>query len=856
MPDPFQTIRDIIAGRQEMPPDLSCFKESCYRRLLRAMRDVENRAAVRVGPGDLSALVRHVLRFEGEQQQDVTQTLRVPKRTLWPVSEDWRKAAMDVVSENTEFYTVRANTWHPDWLLLSDEHPPAADAFAHRQRREYDSVAGDPFLSPMGFDSYSCAGQRDAMRAVLTTPPGATLVVNLPTGSGKSLCMHLPALLRSKNRGVMVVVVPTTALCIDQEKSLEGFIGHPTAYYGGSLAPGMEERNRGIRERIQSGLQRVVFTSPESLLKSLCRPVYDAVKQGFLKMMVIDEAHITDLWGDEFRSSFQEIAGMRKDLLRICTGHRFQTLLLSATITSHSLSTLEVLFGQPGPFKMISSVLLRPEPSYWFSYCQTEYEKQARVMEVVSCLPRPLILYTTQVKEAKAWARKLRNMGNKRCGLMTGHTPGDERFALIRQWRNEELDLMVATSAFGLGVDQADVRSVVHACVPESIDRFYQEVGRGGRDGQASISLSISTREDLRVARGLRNRKLITIEKGLDRWDRMFGRKEAIEGRSGSYRVRIDLAPPYDIDMQSDENTAWNVRTLTLMDRAGLIEMDGEAPPTLEIESENGEDSLDDELYEAYRNSRVVKIRNEDHLSMETWERDVEPVRQATRKHTYRSISLMVQALKGQRCMSEIFREIYSIDRTDFPVLPTLACGGCQVCFRDGTNYNPVGPLRRLPLWDGGRIIEGELTELFLDGNFLAIFYSSEHLMRGWQTESRIERIIHWLVGRGIQNLVIPVEVRSSFSSVFSAISDEEVFLFDDFNRLYMPKLPTLVLVPENTPIPPRCLPQTRPEQGNHKDVLILPDNARDPQAEHRFLADILQIPIYDVDEICTRVGL
>ena len=590
------------------------------------MKDVACGSVDRVGYGDLAGLMRHVLRFEGERQQNVQQTLRVPKRAPWPTSEIWERAHIEIVNMNAEYHTIRANVWRPRWLPLSKEHPPAADAFAHRQRRKYDPVPGDPFLKKMQFETYTCAGQRNAMRAVLTAPAGSTLVVNLPTGSGKSLCAHLPAL-RSSNFEVTVVVVPTTALCIDQERSLEGIVGHPTAYYGGSSTSETEEQNRGIRERVRNGSQRIVFTSPEGLLQSLCRPVYEAARQGFLRMLVIDEAHITDLWGDEFRSSFQEVAGMRQDLLRICSGDLFRTLLLSATITEHSLSTLETLFGRPGPFKMISGVQLRPEPSYWFSHCWNEPEKQERVLQAVHCLPRPLILYTTQVKDAATWAKTLRGMGNKRCGLITGQTSGDERAAVVQQWRNEDLDVMVATSAFGLGVDQADVRSVIHACVPESIDRFYQEVGRGGRDGKASVSLTISTPEDLRVARGLRNRKLITVEKGLDRWCGMFWGKKGIEDRPGFYRVRIDGAPSYDIDMQSDQNAAWNVRTLTLMSRAGLIDMDGEAPPAMNVLSENGEDILNSEALETYYNSRVIRIRHENHLSTETWETHIEPVR-------------------------------------------------------------------------------------------------------------------------------------------------------------------------------------------------------------------------------------
>lgn len=424
-------------------------------------------------------------------------------------------------------------------------------------------------------DAYRSIGQREAIRAVLTAPDNSTLVINLPTGAGKSLCAQLPALLNSRNNnGVSVVVVPTTALAIDQERALKPFVHHATAYYSDDTVEG-KERREGIRDRIRAGTQRIIFTSPESLMDSLASALYEAAKRGILRYFIIDEAHMVEQWGDDFRPAFQEIPGLRRDLLRL---NSFTTLLLTGTLTESCLDTLETLFGKD--LQVISAVQLRPEPAYWFKRCESEEVRKQRLLEAVYHLPRPLIIYGTKVKDVENCKRELTCAGFKRCDLMTGKSTPQQREQLIEKWREGKIDIVVATSAFGLGIDQSDVRAVIHICIPETIDRFYQEVGRGGRDGKACMSLTLYTTEDFNIARGLNEKSTITIERGLQRWQSMFAKKEPL--KDGKCSVPIDNAPSWlegDIDMQSDQNRAWNIRTLTLMNRANLIEIDSEEPP-------------------------------------------------------------------------------------------------------------------------------------------------------------------------------------------------------------------------------------------------------------------------------------
>jgi superfamily II DNA helicase RecQ len=139
-------------------------------------------------------------------------------------------------------------------------------------------------------------------------------------------------------------------------------------------------------------------------------------------------------------------------------------------------------------------------------------------MEAIHHLPRPLILYTTLRDHAEGRFEKLRFAGFRRLRMVRGGDLSDaDGDQILRDWQNRSVDIVVATSAFGLGMDQAEVRSVVHACLPETIDRYYQEVGRAGRDGKAAAALLVSTPEDLGTAETLAKERLISVDRGFER---------------------------------------------------------------------------------------------------------------------------------------------------------------------------------------------------------------------------------------------------------------------------------------------------------------------------------------------------
>ncbi|HEY9697649.1 MAG TPA: protein DpdF [Trichocoleus sp.] len=847
MQDVFQQIRDYISGEAVGLPHPENCSESCQRRLVRALRET---GAYKPGSKDIVALIRHFLRHGATQQGSPSITQKVSRKIISyfgkPNNQNyWESSSLKVLREEAEYFLVDANPWQPNWLNESAWETLDIAAFQEIERRTTESVSGDPFLSQMGLKTYQSSGQRQAIRSILTAPSTSTLVINLPTGSGKSLCAHLPAWLQSGSVGVTIVVVPTTALAIDQERAFQSRTktSDAVAYYQDDSLPGQERREE-IRNRIRNGTQRIVFTSPEGLLDSLAGSVYEAAERGFLRYFIIDEAHMVEQWGDEFRPSFQELPGFRRSLLRLTS---FPTILLTATLTSSCLDTLETLFAEPGPFQTLSAVQLRPEPSYWFAWCRSQEERQQRLLESLDNLPRPIIIYGSKKQDVEDWFKTLQNSGFKRSSMMTGDSSLAERLKLLEDWQNCRVDIVVATSAFGLGVDLPDVRVVIHGCVPETIDRFYQEVGRGGRDGKATISLTLHTTADLDIAAKLNEKSFITIDLGRQRWTAMFNKKTAYS--NGCYCVPVDTAPSYSPDLIGDRNRAWNIRTLTLMSRSGLISLDSQPPPKqINFDSEVEYQRA----LQTNRNLRILQIQNEYHLESETWQTIVEPIRQQQQQWTYKSLKLMREALRGKRCLSEIFAEAYRIPTREDPrrsqVFVSLSCGSCSFCRQQnrqpffGISPNP------LPVWKQPAFYVGETLQEKLAGfQQLFIFYSPP---ANKLTELRRGKFFKWLIDQGIRNLVAPL---SLYESLAKTAGKTPIFLFEEYDSLRMPKIPTLVIHPEKISLPSKYL---LPLSSEAPIVLFLPIDTPDPKVPHRRLIEVCSGRHFTFDSFCMEISL
>lgn len=798
-------------------------------------------------PSDRAVLLRHVLRYEDEQSGGAGRLkLRIPRSDMWLAPDIWARYGCQV-DAGTDVMKISARSWRPEWLPGSDRTAPAAAAFGEKRRRHFSERPADPFLSVMGesFQSYLSLGQEASVRSALSAPQGSTLVVNLPTGAGKSLCAHLPTAL-DPNENLTVVVVPTVALAMDQQESIRRVVGHDTAYYSGN------ESNENIRRRIRNGSQRIVFTSPEGLLLGLAPSVFQAARRGYLKRLVIDEAHIVDEWGNDFRSAFQDLAGMRKGLLDVCD-EPFTTLLLSATFREGALRTLNALFGDPGPFEHVSAARLRPEPSYWIHKTDQSQTRIQHILEAIDHLPRPLILYASVREDVRMWYDLLQEAGYSRVDMMTGNSSSRHRKGVLKRWAKDQTDIVVATSAFGLGIDKPNVRAVVHACLPENVNRFYQEVGRGGRDGNASASLLIyyenskdrdknGRNDDVGKARGINTKRILKPETAFPRWEAMFDadEKEVATDRSRSH-IRVPITATPRLDMDNDANKAWNVRTLILMHRAGLLELQGDAPPRNldDLSKEERRKQLD-----AYQDSRLVKLKTAGPRDQEAFEEAMAPIREMMEEENKRGFRDMQALVTGEACVAETLTKVYQVPRKDtthrdppvsVPITVAPECGGCPACrARDSWLIASSPESVTMPTWQSeADDLHISLDDLFRDGPLLFVFYSQEDQGRSWSRS--VQQVVYQCFQRGIRCVVAPKEQIESWRDQWEGTKDPvflDTLLSDWPDPTAQLHIPELVYLSEGSDLGSWYIQKGAPR------ILILPASTRDPRAPHRRLQD------------------
>ncbi|MDA7686500.1 protein DpdF [Pseudomonadales bacterium] len=535
--------------------------------------------------------------------------------------------------------------------------------------------------------NYRGRGQQAAIRTALQSKPGSTLLVNLPTGTGKTLVAYALCLFSSPEK-LTLVITPTIALAIEQADRAKAMLieagesVHSNYFFGGDQTP---QQRQDIKDRIRSGQQRILFTSPESARGALLPSLFDAVKEQKLASIVIDEAHIVDQWGDEFRPDFQIFAAVTHALIKEsqCS---IKCLLLSATFTDENISTLKTLFSfDHHDFIEVHSSFLRPEIQYQVRQVSTPNEFDQELEQALIELPRPLIIYALEREKVKAAMSLIKSLGYQRVECFTGDTGTDQRATLINRWNSNDIDIMVATSAFGVGMDKDDVKSILHIQMPENLDRFYQEVGRSGRDGRASQSLVIFNRSDLSTAESINKSTLIGNEKGLKRWRSLF------DHRLKTHTVSvINITNMHqEIDRESKSNESWNWRTLLLMQRSGMIEIEFGRPinpvqwhPDQSVDEFNTQEKSFYEEY--YQHIKITPLVN-DHTDKACWDRLITP--QRIDEHQRREIGYqrlktwLLNPEKVSLCATLL--EQYTVAG----ITPQSACGGCPCCRNQGKLY-------------------------------------------------------------------------------------------------------------------------------------------------------------------------
>jgi hypothetical protein len=617
---------------------------------------------------DLPPLLRQIL-LRRSSQADHVPWVRVPLAQGWPTLAEWRGAQFDLLDDGT---SLQIRPRFPRLSFLGEQQDLYDDAFREVPSRPASHIRGDPLLARgLGLPTYTGHGQREAVRALFHLPSSDTLIVNLPTGSGKSVMAHLPPLMGQEG-SLTLAVVPTVALAIDQAARMDRLFAArfphrerpPLAYHSGLK----DEDRHEVWRAIRAGVQPVLFTSPEAATGALRGLLEDAAAAARLDHVVIDEAHLVIGWGNGFRPAFQLLPALTRSLRERAGSRPMRIVLASATLTRSTTDALRHLFGPPERTYVVAAVHLRPEPRYAFQLCEALLAQTERVLEAVRLAPRPFILYVTRPDEAGVWLRRLRDSGYRRVAEFTGSTSPSRRDVLLKAWAANELDGMVATSAFGLGVDKSDVRTVIHATMPESLDRYYQEVGRSGRDGNAGASLLLFTQQDVEQARGMAGATLIGDDTGHERWSLMIDHAVPDSQRSDVHWVDVTQLPSH-LRIESDTSAAWNIRTLTLMARAGIIQL-------VSLKGEGGGEETPLDVGAATR--AAVRILDEGHLDARTFARRMKWARDQIWRASGRGMDAMEAVAMQRTEISAALTETYSSTGSIWSPV-TTCCGGCPV---------------------------------------------------------------------------------------------------------------------------------------------------------------------------------
>lgn len=328
-----------------------------------------------------------------------------------------------------------------------------------------------------GFEGFR-PGQQEIVEAVIA---GENVLAIMPTGGGKSLCFQLPALMRE---GVTVVISPLIALMRDQVRALqEAGVG------AGALTSGnTPEETDAVWEGLDAGTLKLLYMAPERLAAG---SVQGMLKRVGVRMIAVDEAHCVSQWGHDFRPDYLRIGELRRAL---------DVPLAAFTATADSETRTEIiekLFDGAAPSAFLHG-FDRPNIHLAFT---AKNKPRDQILNFAAARPgQSGIVYCGTRAKTEGIARALREAGQKAIHYHGGMEAEDRRIA-ERKFQQEDGLIVCATVAFGMGVDKPDIRWVAHADLPKSIEAYYQEIGRAGRDGAPAETLTLFGPDDIRLRR-------------------------------------------------------------------------------------------------------------------------------------------------------------------------------------------------------------------------------------------------------------------------------------------------------------------------------------------------------------------
>ncbi len=368
-----------------------------------------------------------------------------------------------------------------------------------------------------GFASFR-PGQAEIVDCVAS---GQNALAIMPTGGGKSLCFQLPALMRD---GVTVVISPLIALMRDQVRALR-----EAGVAAGALTSGnTQDETDQVFEALEAGRLKLLYMAPERLAAG---SALNLLRRINVTMIAVDEAHCVSQWGHDFRPDYLRIGDLRRAL---------KVPLAAFTATADQETRDEIvarLFQDDTP-----TVFLRgfDRPNIHLNFAAKDSPRRQILDFADARKGQSGIVYCGTRAKTESLAKALRDVGHAATHYHGGMEAEDRRITEARFQREDGL-IVVATVAFGMGIDKPDIRWVAHADLPKSIEAYYQEIGRAGRDGAAAETLTLFGAEDIRLRRS-------QIDEGLAPPERRaadHGRLNALLGLAEALKCRREILLGY-----------------------------------------------------------------------------------------------------------------------------------------------------------------------------------------------------------------------------------------------------------------------------------------------------------------------
>ncbi len=406
-------------------------------------------------------------------------------------------AEVRVLHEPRNSFSPAASVTGSDWAPVSPAAALSSVAVSTKERHELEAAAKRMFgytkLLPGQAEVLACVQRREHVLAVM------------PTGAGKSLCYQLPAFL---GEGITLVVSPLVALMKDQIDGLPTPLRRQAVAVNSSLDG---DDLRRIVERIATRQYRLVYVAPERLRQL---PFIHALRRGGVARLVIDEAHCVSIWGHDFRPDYLHLAQAHRDL------GGPPILAMTATAPPRVRHDIErqLLAGQAGQsgqagkqpaMRVLVGDSFRPNLHLTAIRVRDDEEQQEALVALLRQLGGPGVVYVRSRKRCDELAELLAAYGVPAAAY---HAGLDRRTEIQDRFMRNELSVIVATVAFGMGVDKPAIRFIVHCGLPGSVEAYYQEIGRAGRDGASAHCVLLYTEGDSRTLLRLTAQDQVSVE--------------------------------------------------------------------------------------------------------------------------------------------------------------------------------------------------------------------------------------------------------------------------------------------------------------------------------------------------------